>query len=58
MEIAHFSLLCVGRDVHRGVCDGGTWLGITREGRFGVLTNCRCHQSELRFDAKSRGTEV
>jgi len=56
MEIAHISLLCIGRDVHRGVGDGGTWLGITREGRFGVLTNCRCHRSELRFDAKSRGT--
>lgn len=47
--------LCAGRDVHRGVSEGGTWLGITREGRFGVLTNFRCHHSELRPDTKSRG---
>lgn len=42
-----------GRDL-RG---GGTWMGITREGRFATITNVRA-PSEMRADAPSRGELV
>jgi uncharacterized protein with NRDE domain len=42
-----------GRDL-RG---GGTWIGITREGRFAAITNVRA-PSEKRADAPSRGKLV
>ncbi len=42
-----------GRDL-RG---GGTWLGVTRAGRFGALTNIRA-PGERREDAPSRGALV
>lgn len=42
-----------GRDL-RG---GGTWIGITREGRFAALTNIRS-PSEKRSDAPTRGALV
>jgi uncharacterized protein with NRDE domain len=42
-----------GRDL-RG---GGTWLGITREGRFAAITNIRAPE-EMRADAPTRGTLV
>ena len=42
-----------GRDL-RG---GGTWLGVSREGRFAALTNIRA-PSERRDDAPSRGALV
>ena len=42
-----------GRDL-RG---GGTWLGVTRAGRFGALTNIRA-PDERREDAPSRGALV
>jgi uncharacterized protein with NRDE domain len=42
-----------GRDL-RG---GGTWIGITRDGRFAALTNVRA-PSEKRDDAPSRGALV
>ncbi|MDY7579091.1 NRDE family protein [Herbaspirillum sp. RTI4] len=42
-----------GRDLQ----DGGTWMGVTREGRFAALTNFR-GESEHRTDAPSRGALV
>lgn len=45
--------LLAGRDLQ----NGGTWLGITRTGRFSTLTNVRDMQS-IRTDAPSRGDLV
>ncbi|MBF8178921.1 NRDE family protein [Herminiimonas contaminans] len=42
-----------GRDLQ----GGGTWIGVTREGRFAALTNIRA-PSEMRDDAPSRGALV
>lgn len=42
-----------GRDLQ----GGGTWIGITREGRFAALTNVRA-PGERRTDAPTRGTLV
>jgi uncharacterized protein with NRDE domain len=42
-----------GRDLRAG----GTWMGITREGRFAAITNIRA-PSEKRDDAPSRGALV
>jgi len=42
-----------GRDLQ----GGGSWLGITRDGRFAAITNVRA-PSEKRLDAPSRGTLV
>lgn len=42
-----------GRDLQ----GGGTWIGVTREGRFAALTNIRA-PSEMRTDAPSRGALV
>lgn len=43
--------LLAGRDLRRG----GTWLGITKDGRFAALTNVRTPFETIRADAKSRG---
>jgi uncharacterized protein with NRDE domain len=42
-----------GRDLQ----DGGTWIGITRGGRFAAITNVRA-PAERRADAPTRGTLV
>ncbi len=42
-----------GRDLQ----GGGTWIGITREGRFAAITNIRA-PGEMRTDAPSRGQLV
>lgn len=42
-----------GRDLQAG----GTWIGITRDGRFAAITNVRA-PSEMREDAPSRGALV
>ena len=41
----------------RDLVGGGTWLGVSREGRFAALTNYRAPQ-EMRADAPTRGTLV
>jgi uncharacterized protein with NRDE domain len=41
----------------RDLTGGGTWLGVSRDGRFAALTNYRA-PSELRADAPTRGTLV
>jgi uncharacterized protein with NRDE domain len=43
-----------GRDLR----DGGTWMGITRDGRFAALTNFRDPGFAQRADAPSRGALV
>jgi uncharacterized protein with NRDE domain len=45
--------LLAGRDLS----GGGTWLGVTRDGRFAALTNYRA-PSEVRSDAPTRGALV
>jgi uncharacterized protein with NRDE domain len=45
--------LLAGRDL----VGGGTWLGMTRDGRFAALTNYRA-PNEMRADAPTRGTLV
>jgi uncharacterized protein with NRDE domain len=42
-----------GRDLRAG----GTWLGVSRDGRFAAITNIRA-PSEMRADAPTRGTLV
>ena len=41
----------------RDLTGGGTWLGVSRDGRFAALTNYRA-PSEVRPDAPTRGTLV
>jgi uncharacterized protein with NRDE domain len=43
-----------GRDLRAG----GTWMGVTRQGRFGVVTNFRDLESPPAADAPSRGRLV
>ncbi len=45
--------LCAGRDLH----SGGTWLGVTRTGRFAAVTNYREAPKRGQFDT-SRGALV
>lgn len=50
---ADYPQIFAGRDLH----GGGTWLGVTRDGRFAALTNVRA-PSERRTDAPTRGALV
>jgi uncharacterized protein with NRDE domain len=43
-----------GRDLRAG----GTWLGLSRSGRFGLVTNFRDAEAAVRADAPSRGALV
>lgn len=56
-QVAHFwpghPQILAGRDLQ----DGGTWMGISRNGRFAAVTNIR-HPEARRYDAKSRGLLV
>lgn len=49
-----FPFILAGRDELRG----GTWLGVTRSGRFAVLTNFRVHENVQHPSASSRGLLV
>lgn len=46
--------LAAGRDLFAG----GTWLGLTREGRFAALTNCRTEKVSPKPGGQSRGVLV
>jgi len=46
--------ILAGRDLEAG----GTWLGLTRDGRFAALTNYRDPQQRRKEDAPSRGALV
>ncbi len=46
--------ILAGRDLK----GGGTWMGITRNGRFSVITNYRNPAEHLKVDARSRGELV
>jgi len=46
--------LAAGRDLFAG----GTWLGLTREGRFAALTNCRTENVSPKPGDQSRGVLV
>jgi uncharacterized protein with NRDE domain len=46
--------LAAGRDL----LGGGTWLGLTREGRFAALTNCRTENVSPKPGDQSRGVLV
>ena len=48
-----FPQVYAGRDLQQG----GTWMGVTRNGRFAAITNVRDGR-ELRTDRRSRGTLV
>lgn len=45
-----------GQDVYREEeSERGTWLGVSNNGRFAVLTNYRCRADEINPQAKTRG---
>lgn len=50
----HHPQLAAGRDL----LAGGTWLGLTREGRFAALTNCRTENVSPKPGDQSRGVLV
>ncbi|MGF6722390.1 uncharacterized protein with NRDE domain [Paraburkholderia sp. GAS41] len=56
-EPMHWWLQAPGVLAGRDLVGGGTWLGMTRDGRFAALTNYRAPH-EMRPDAPTRGTLV
>ena len=44
----------IGRDIHSHQ-HGGTWLGISREGKFSTVTNVRAQYGQPTPAPKSRG---
>jgi uncharacterized protein with NRDE domain len=57
-EPAHFWPDAPGLLAGRDLQAGGTWLGVTRSGRFAALTNIREPGVEAPHDARSRGALV
>ena len=48
-----FSMV-IGRDLS----EGGTWMGVSSQGRFAVLTNYRTHHTLIDKTATSRGRSL
>lgn len=53
-----YSQLLAGRDLEREEEDSGSWLGVSKSGRFSVLTNYRVSPAAIRRDVQGRGPLV
>ena len=49
----------IGRDIKRQqLQERGTWMGVSKNKKFAVLTNYLTHYSELQKNPKSRGENL